>query len=285
MKKAIYHRYNQERNVSNNSETMDYIPFQQDLQEREQHIIVMRHGDRLDTAQPSWRLTAKRPWDPPLLKLGKSRAFNLGKLMKKDLLSVQIDRVIVSPFIRCVETASEIVTALCTIKDNVDFYDPSKVKVCFELGLSEIFNSRNLGTAALRKVISFDLPKLEAMFPAGTVDHTAEPVNQIISARVESSLDAMLRYTRVIRELADKYPYENLLLVTHKYGVVTAVSGFMDNTYVHRADVCGYSHLKRKISFSPSDDVIIAGKYEVMTSKTGESGVEYCPLSERALYD
>lgn len=31
----------------------------------------------------------------------------------------------------------------------------------------------------------------------------------------ETSEDARARYERVIRALADKYPYENLLLITH----------------------------------------------------------------------
>ena len=33
---------------------------------KRQYLVVMRHGERMDEIDMSWRETSKRPWDPPL---------------------------------------------------------------------------------------------------------------------------------------------------------------------------------------------------------------------------
>ena len=33
---------------------------------KRQYLVVMRHGERMDEIDVSWRSTSKRPWDPPL---------------------------------------------------------------------------------------------------------------------------------------------------------------------------------------------------------------------------
>jgi broad specificity phosphatase PhoE len=98
-----------------------------------------------------------------------------------------------------------------------------------------------------------DMSQLEAALPAATIDHSAEPLYQevwlgfysyqyysliimtIITLHVqrncsfpvqvpkwgESVWEARSRYASVIKALADKYPDENLLLVTHgEFGVI-----------------------------------------------------------------
>jgi hypothetical protein len=37
-----------------------------DLGTKRQYLVVMRHGERLDEIDVSWRAQSKRPWDPPL---------------------------------------------------------------------------------------------------------------------------------------------------------------------------------------------------------------------------
>ena len=110
----------------------ELVNFQQQQEEeevdldREQHVIVMRHGDRIDHAQPGWILEAKkRAWDPPLLQKGKDRAFSTGICLKNNLPS-PIHRVIVSPFLRCVQTASQVVSAFL-LKPDHDHDDHSNV--------------------------------------------------------------------------------------------------------------------------------------------------------------
>lgn len=99
-----------------------------------QYIVVMRHGDRLDNVDPLWITQSERPWDPPLHQQGKTRAFTIGQRLRQTL-GAPINRVFVSPFLRCLQTASEAVRALCTVADpnNVSSdavsVDLSKIKV------------------------------------------------------------------------------------------------------------------------------------------------------------
>lgn len=105
-----------------------------------QNVIVMRHGDRLDNVVPRWAASAPRPWDPPLADDGRIRAFGTGEQFRK-LLGFPIHRVFVSPFLRCLETAAEVVTALCAVDkkssdpndltSNGVVIDPSKIKVSY----------------------------------------------------------------------------------------------------------------------------------------------------------
>ena len=104
-------------------------------QQQHQNVVVMRHGDRKDNFEPLWMTTAERPWDPPLVEGGRVRAFCTGRKIRNQL-GFPIHRVFVSPFVRCVETASQVVSALCALHDdpnnltgdNVSI-DPSKLKV------------------------------------------------------------------------------------------------------------------------------------------------------------
>lgn len=101
-----------------------------------QNIVVMRHGDRLDNSSPLWTESAPRPWDPPLDDDGRLRAYRTGEKFSQQL-GFSIDRVLVSPFLRCLETAAHAITALCAVaKDSGDpndfngvVLDPSKIKV------------------------------------------------------------------------------------------------------------------------------------------------------------
>jgi hypothetical protein len=100
-----------------------------------QNVVVMRHGDRMDNFEPLWVTTARRPWDPPLVEAGRVRAFCNGRRIRAQL-GFPIHRVFVSPFLRCVQTAFQVVSALCAVDDSPNAQtsdeisiDPSKVKV------------------------------------------------------------------------------------------------------------------------------------------------------------
>ncbi|RDX87145.1 hypothetical protein CR513_31423, partial [Mucuna pruriens] len=81
-----------------------------------QNVVVMRHGERFDNFEPSWAATAARPWDPPLAKAGRERAFKMGRMLRQSL-GFPIRRVFVSPFLRCIQTAVELVASLSAVDD------------------------------------------------------------------------------------------------------------------------------------------------------------------------
>ncbi|GMH21651.1 hypothetical protein Nepgr_023493 [Nepenthes gracilis] len=145
-----------------------------------QNLIVMRHGHRLDNFDESWEKKAERPWDPPLTEKGCDTAFAVGSQLKK--LSLPIHRIFVSPFLRCVQTASNVVAALCSADDNepAEGIDPSRVKVSIEFGLCEVLNNYAIRpkVAPTNGDLGFNLSELEALLPAGTVDQTLDRVYQ-----------------------------------------------------------------------------------------------------------
>ncbi|KAL0663102.1 hypothetical protein Bca4012_099939 [Brassica carinata] len=195
-----------------------------------QNILMLRHGDRIDKINPLWPDTASRPWDPPLVQDGLVRAFQTGQRIRSQI-QFPIHRVFVSPFIRCVQTASEVIAALSTVDLNpnatsskdVLSIDKSKLKVSIEFGLSEMLNSMAIRPKVAPKdgKFNFNISDLEAMFPEGMVDHDVDPVYKEMPPWEETVEECTERFLSLVKTLADKYPSENLLLVTHGEGVLS----------------------------------------------------------------
>ncbi|XP_074280018.1 uncharacterized protein LOC141605225 [Silene latifolia] len=229
----------------------------------DQNVIIMRHGDRRDNFDPTWVKTAARPWDPPLVDEGKARAYRVG-LELRNSLGFPIHRVFVSPFLRCVETASEAVSALCSAGDGG--VDQSNVKVSIEYGLCEMLNEAAIRPQCAPKdgKFPFNISELEAMLPAGTVDASAEKIYPEMPSWGEAVSASRSRYGHIIQALADKYPSENLLLVTHGEGVGTSVSTFMKDADVYEVNYCAYSHVRRTIDFDESGSHT-SGTFQLLT--------------------
>lgn len=247
---------------------------------RMQHLFVMRHGDRMDDADRNWVLTAPRPWDPPLTELGKWRARDVGRRLRRE--GWNITRVVCSPFLRCVQTASEAITALCALDTSTEgartsrevAIDPSKVKVSIEYGLCEVMNSlaiqiRNLppeGPSTL------DLKDLEALLPAGTVDVTVKKLMTKLPNWPETLDAAYERYVETFHAIADMFPKENVLCVTHGEGVGVSVSHFREVT-VYQVRYCAVSHVQRSVHNLATPPA--AGKFELLTEPGDESGISF----------
>ncbi|CAD6201516.1 unnamed protein product [Miscanthus lutarioriparius] len=263
-----------------------------------QRVVVMRHGDRLDHSEPMWPANKPRPWDPPLDDAGLLRAWTVGKCIRAAAAKQgwALHRVLVSPFLRCRQTAARAVAALCAIPDddallavgdpaNVPL-DTSRVKVSIEYGLSEMMNTQAMGIIVSKLAPSVnkwfpDLPELEADFPAGTIDHSAQPIYPEVPKWEESIMEARSRYASIIKALADKYPHENLLLVTHGEGVGASVSYFEMGLEIYDVEYCAYSVLERQVTVKPGDEHggFTADSFKVMT-KSGSTGIRYAPVSE-----
>lgn len=245
-----------------------------------QNVIVMRHGDRLDNFEELWVMKAERPWDPPLHQDGKIRAFCTGQKIRSSI-DFPIHRVFVSPFHRCVQTAAEVVRALCDVADhsgesnvlssNSDsvIIDPSKVKVSIEYGLCEMLNLVAVRAAVAPKDgdFKFSISQYESELPAGTVDNTVEPVYKKLPEWEESLESARARYVEVVKALADKYPSENLLLVTHGEGIGSIFTELNKDATVLEVAYCGHLYAKRSIQ-SGENQSFTAGEF-VYEKQTG----------------
>ncbi|XP_057805512.1 uncharacterized protein LOC131020610 [Salvia miltiorrhiza] len=236
-----------------------------------QNVVVMRHGDRLDNAVPLWAASAPRPWDPPLADDGHVRAYSTGDKLRKQL-SFPIHRVFVSPFLRCLQTASGVVSALCAVDRKSDdpndltsngvVIDPSKIKVSMEYGLCEMMNSLAIRPNVAPKdgIFSFDTSQCKSVLPAGTIDNSTEMVYKELPRWQETLDGARARYVQVITSLADKYPSENLLLVTHGEGVGSSVAGCFEDVEVAEVEYCAYSILQRSVVFK-ENKLFTAGNF------------------------
>jgi len=238
-----------------------------------QNLFVMRHGERMDNYDPEWIASAPRPWDPPLTDDGKKEARKTGERLRTQ--GWNITRVICSPFLRCIQTAAEVVTALCAVQDQPLAIDPSKVKVSIEYGLCEVMNQFAIRTPPSSPDISWTLDRseLEAILPAGTMDHSVEPVWPELPHWLEKTEKSHERYSTVIQALADKFPRENVLCVTHGEGVGVSVSAFKKDVIVNAVEYCAYSHSQRSI-FGSSTDGLNAERFHVLT-ESDQSGIRF----------
>ncbi|XP_027928855.1 uncharacterized protein LOC114185368 isoform X1 [Vigna unguiculata] len=244
-----------------------------------QSVVVMRHGERFDNLEPSWAATAARPWDPPLAEPGRRRALETGRRLRESL-GFPIRRVFVSPFLRCLQTAVELVQSLATVEkggsttgDGVSV-DPSEVKVSVEYGLCEMVNSKAIRPNVAPKDgnLRFDIAECEAMLPAEVVDKNVERVYKEFPRWGETEFQAGERYKHLIKDLADKYPTQNLLLITHGEGVKVAVSSLRKDAEINEVQYCGYVELRRPI-FN-KDHAFTFGEFDLLTP-SDKTGVSY----------
>jgi len=73
-----------------------------------QSFFIVRHGHRQDEEDPDWPKTTDRPWDPPLSAQGRVEAKRAADRFK----DWNIDIIVCSPFLRCLQTSAEIVSVL-----------------------------------------------------------------------------------------------------------------------------------------------------------------------------
>ncbi|RDX66290.1 hypothetical protein CR513_54958, partial [Mucuna pruriens] len=149
-----------------------------------------------------------------------------------------------------------------------------QLQVSVEYGLCEMMNSRAIRPNVAPKDgnMSFDIAECEAMLPPGTVDKSVERVYKELPKWEESVLQAGARYQQLIKDLADKYPSENLLLVTHGEGVKVAVSSIRKDAVVSEVHYCGYVELRRPIF--KKDHTFTTGEFDLLT-RSAQTGVSY----------
>lgn len=79
---------------------------------RPELVLVMRHAHREDEDNEDWSDTAARPWDPALSPHGRAQAKEAAQNLVAAQSQLKIEYVVTSPFLRCLQTSSEIVSQL-----------------------------------------------------------------------------------------------------------------------------------------------------------------------------
>lgn len=165
-------------------------------------IWLARHANRQDFADPDWAATAERPHDPGLASDGVEQARQLGRRVA----SLDVDRILSSPFLRAVETASPAANAL----DQPLFLEP---------GLGEWLNADWFDRPPQTRSLS----TLADRFGPVTLDHRPcrEPTFP------ESRHESLARIGATGQCLVDRFPDETLLLVGHGMTVLGVLHGLI----------------------------------------------------------
>lgn len=91
-------------------------PAKKSVESKEQCFALVRHGDRLDHANPEqWFRSAegkKYPFDCPLTRTGMERATSVGHVLRQAQSKFRL--IVTSPYLRCVQTA----ICICKALDN-----------------------------------------------------------------------------------------------------------------------------------------------------------------------
>eukprot|EP01097_Dermamoeba_algensis_P000565 TRINITY_DN1196_c0_g1_i1.p1 TRINITY_DN1196_c0_g1~~TRINITY_DN1196_c0_g1_i1.p1 ORF type:complete len:181 (-),score=25.41 TRINITY_DN1196_c0_g1_i1:266-808(-) len=108
------------------------------------HLYVVRHGERIDMVDQTWEKTAAEPDDPPLTERGILQARKTGQKLRTE--PHKIEHIFCSPFLRCLQTATEIAEEL-------------DLQIKVEYGLSEWFKK-----SWFTKMPALDLNVIQSAF-------------------------------------------------------------------------------------------------------------------------
>jgi len=179
-----------------------------------QHLFIVRHGDRWDYSNPSWReKDGVRKGDSPLSALGHRQAREVGIFLDNYLADRNITDItwLSSPFLRCLQTSTEALNAFQRT-------DAATLPILPEYS---VFEWDGHGGEWHK-----DLPSLEERkhyFPRLDVSHESMFVPELPEPRAEF----MHRCRKMSLHLHKKYPFnpsKAIVIVSHAAGCVAMSS-------------------------------------------------------------
>ncbi|KAE9419148.1 hypothetical protein Angca_008323, partial [Angiostrongylus cantonensis] len=155
-------------------------------------LWFVRHGERVDNIDQTWKQTAKRWDDPPLSKRGHQQACEVGVALAADT----IDYAICSPFTRCVETATEILSKRKT-----------SPPLWIEPGMGESLN------ACMTPPGRPSMEQIKKLNPY--VDDSYVPVYESLPPEYGGDDGCIPRIAQTLKTILKRYPTGNILFVSH----------------------------------------------------------------------
>ena len=184
-------------------------------------VWAVRHGQRQDTVDPDWELTAAREHDPGLTELGRWQAWRVGRFFADH--NIEFEAIYCSPFLRAVQTTAEI-------------YGEIGQPAWLEPGLGEHRNAEWFDSEP--ETLSEET--LVDYFDPIRNDH--EPA--VVPEFPESHQVAEQRAGRAARLLADQHD-GRILLVGHGLTIGGVVRGLVGSTEGVDAPLCGITRIER----------------------------------------
>ena len=209
---------------------------------------IVRHGERTDQVDPEWLETAVRPFDPPLTLKGCEQAFCTGTELSHT--RDRIDRIICSPSFRTVQTAAE-------IAKHVD------VKICIDAGISEWLNAPWFPGYIPRWMTP---EELSVHFP-GYIDLTYAPC-QPQPETYEDQAKLVSRCRAFFRTVEERFPNENIVMVTHGFMPALARLVFKLNEVPSPVPAAGYCSVTKiaKVGNRPWQSIFYAAQRHLITA-------------------
>lgn len=199
--------------------------------------IIIRHCFKLKTSDEHWNKLNEykhfKPHDTPLSKTGKEQAEILCKLMKYQ----NINRIISSPYRRCVETVLPMARQF-------------QKKICIEPGLSETAKSQeHINGFETNDVLKLDYG---SSFFEDSYDSFVKPLEL---RTVEDKTHSIERATKTIIKISDKFKTDNqhaLVICTHSTPCGAIMKELLGETVYFRFGSVSFVYDTRpgKISYS-----------------------------------
>ena len=206
----------------------------------QQHLYIIRHGDRWDYENPEWNKTSPRVGDPPLSALGHNQAREVGLFLNdlfiKDGLTANDITWMSSPFLRCLQTSDNALNAMI-IKE------ARSIRILPEYSVFEWDGKGGTWHASLPPLDErrHYFARLDTDYQSLFVPDLPEP-RDVFHTRCERAVDALnQRYTF--------QPRTALVVVTHAaacIGLVKAATR-LNFTDINPAAPCGIYRLTRTV--------------------------------------
>lgn len=157
------------------------------------HILIARHGARLDSEDKNWKSRSKRPHDSPLSATGHMQAKSLAEHIKTT--DTVIDYIFSSPLHRAIETAIYSARAM-------------DCKIIVDGGLHEWFDPR--AHAEVPGLLYYTVGLERVYGEIGNNDRYL-----VGNMQVELQKEMETRCINTIRSIINDYPCGNILIFTH----------------------------------------------------------------------
>lgn len=202
-------------------------------------IILVRHGDRFDYANPQWLTSAIKNGvivtDPPLSALGHKQARETADYLLNKLKcdNIQVDKILVSPYVRTIQTA-------------VPTSQVFGVHICIEEGLSEAHATPAILPLSKERFAYF--PEVD---PSYTSHLDVRPSLGHVCPKTQVPCEAFAcdyvkRIQRFISLLEKEYAGQTVVLFSHAASVAVVAGLLKCSLKGMKFAPCGVYYLERK---------------------------------------
>eukprot|EP00210_Caulerpa_lentillifera_P008513 g8120.t1 len=215
---------------------------------KEQVLLVMRHGLRQDEVDSSFILKSNRPWDPPLASRGRNQAASIVSLLGV----FSIDYIISSPFLRCLQTSAEVLVGLGLDLDHLiidgsfsEIYGP-RTLTGFDNKHSKCSLEEWMWNGARMEDAIDAFIRNEPCFCG--LEGSVTILDRPLPNRVENVEKACKRYKKEIDIIADQFLGFNVLIISHGEAVRTSVNRLNPDAMVYETRHVSFTSCSRLIT-------------------------------------